>query len=73
MKDIRDVLFEIIKDSGLKQKSIAIKANLSPKKLSDILNKRSGLSAEKFLDICQALSISTDHVKALQNPQKPAG
>ena len=73
MKDIRDVLFEIIKDSGLKQKSIAIKANLSPKKLSDILNKRSGLSAEKFLDICQALSITTDYVKALQNSQEPAG
>lgn len=57
-KDIRDNLKAVINDKGFIQAVIAHKANISPVKLSQILNKGRKLEANELFDICSAIEMS---------------
>lgn len=57
-KDIRDNLKAVINEKGYIQAVIARKANISPVKLSQILNKGRKLEANELFDICAAIEMS---------------
>lgn len=58
--DIRDNLKALISDRGFIQAAIAKKANLTPAKLSAILNKSRKLEANEMLIICDILQIKPE-------------
>ncbi len=60
MKDVRDALRNYIDDKNLLRASIARKANMSPDKLSNILNKRRKLDVNEFFVICGVLEVTPD-------------
>lgn len=60
MNDVRDALRNYIDDKNLLRASIARKANMSPDKLSNILNKRRKLDANEFFVICDVLEVTPD-------------
>jgi len=55
--DVRDNLRAIIADRGYIQAVIAKKANLTPAKLSAILNKSRKLDANEMVVLCDVLQI----------------
>lgn len=63
MEDVRLILKSVINDRGFSQAAIARKANISPSKLSDILNLRRRLDANEMFDICDAMEISYSDLK----------
>ena len=63
MEDVRLILKSVINDRGFNQAAIARKANISPSKLSDILNLRRRLDANEMFDICDAMEISYSDLK----------
>lgn len=60
MSDIRDCLKVAVADSGMKQIAIARKANISPSKLSDIVNKRRRMDVNEMVEICKAINITPE-------------
>lgn len=58
MVDVRIILKNIIHERGFTQASIARKANMSPAKLSDILNLRRRLDANDMFALCDAMQIN---------------
>ena len=62
MCDVRENLKAIIVDGGYKQTVIAQKAQLTPAKLSGILNKSRKLDANEMFEICRALEITPDQL-----------
>lgn len=62
MCDIRENLKAIITDSGYKQAVIAQKAQLTPAKLSGILNKSRKLEAGEMFLLCDALGITPEEL-----------
>ena len=63
MSDVRIVLKNIISERGFNQSAIARKANMSPSKLSDILNLRRRLEANEMFSICDAMEIPYSDLK----------
>lgn len=68
--DIRDNLKAVIHDKHYIQAAIARKTNLSPMKLSQILNKERRLEANELYDICEALEMTPMELKEYQ-PREP--
>lgn len=58
MEDVRVILKDIINERGFNQAAIARKANMSPSKLSDILNLRRKLEANDMFTLCDAIRIN---------------
>lgn len=56
--DIRDNLMDLIKDRCCVQASIARKANMTPDKLSLILNKKRKLEANELFNLCEVLDVT---------------
>lgn len=56
--DIRDNLKAVIDEKGFIQAVIARKANISPSKFSQILNKGRKLEANELFEICEAIEMS---------------
>ncbi|WP_101908849.1 helix-turn-helix domain-containing protein [Marasmitruncus massiliensis] len=69
MKDIRDNLKTAIERSGMKQIAVAERANLSPAKLSGILNKKRKLEAGEMFSICEVINISPERLKLFSTDQ----
>ncbi|MDR2515639.1 MAG: helix-turn-helix domain-containing protein [Christensenellaceae bacterium] len=57
MEDIRTKIKKAVKERGLIQAAIARRAGISPAKLSQIVNLRSGLSLDDYLRICGAIGV----------------
>ena len=57
MVDVRIVLKSIIHSRGFSQSAIARKAEMSPAKLSEILNLRRRLEANEMFALCDAMDI----------------
>lgn len=55
--DARERIRQLIEEKGLKQAYVARKANMTPQKLSDILNGRSPLYVEQLKPISEALGV----------------
>ena len=55
--DVRDTLKKVIAERGYIQAVIAKKANLTPAKLSAILNKSRKLDANEMFSLCAVLQI----------------
>jgi len=62
MLDVRDALKTAIDEKGYKRKIIAEKANLTPDKLSNILNKTRRLDANELLIICKAIDVPLEEL-----------
>lgn len=60
--DVRDNLKAIISDRGYIQAAIAKKANLTPAKLSAILNKTRKLDVNEMVVICDVLTIKPEEL-----------
>lgn len=63
MDDVRIVLKSIISERGFNQSAIARKANMSPAKLSEILNLRRRLEANDMFNLCDAMEIQYSELK----------
>lgn len=63
MDDVRIVLKSIITERGFNQSAIARKANMSPSKLSEILNLRRRLDANDMFNLCDAMEIPYSELK----------
>ena len=68
MEDVRLILKTLIAERGFNQAAIARKAQMSPSKLSDILNLRRRLDANEMFDLCDAMEINYSDLK----PHRPA-
>ncbi|MCM1439911.1 MAG: helix-turn-helix domain-containing protein [Roseburia sp.] len=62
-QDIRDNLKVVIRDKGYIQAVIAKKANISPCKLSQILNKSRKLEANELFDICEVIEMTPSELR----------
>lgn len=62
MCDVRENLKAIITNSGYKQTVIAQKAQLTPAKLSGILNKSRKLDANEMFALCEVLEITPEQL-----------
>lgn len=60
MPDVRDLIADAIRQGGYKQATIARKAGMMPRRLSDTLHKRRRLDANELLPLCKALRITPD-------------
>lgn len=67
--DIRDNLKLVINDKGYIQAVIAHKANISPAKLSQILNKGRKLEANELFSICEAIEMSPSELRLYNESQ----
>lgn len=63
LEDVRIILKNIINERGFNQAAIARKANMSPSKLSDILNMRRRLEANEMFSLCDAMEINYSDLK----------
>ena len=63
MEDVRLILKTLIAERGFNQAAIARKAQMSPSKLSDILNLRRRLDANEMFDLCDAMEINYSDLK----------
>lgn len=61
--DIRENLKVVIEDKCYTQAAIAKKANISPCKFSQILNKNRKLDANELFNICEAIEMSPVELK----------
>lgn len=64
-ESIRKRLVEAIKFSGMSQKTIAQKANISDATLSDYIHKKKLPSLETFARLCDVLDVSADELLGL--------
>ena len=64
--DIRDNLKAVIEEKGYIQAVIAHKANISPAKLSQILNKGRKLEANELFEICEAIEMSPTDLRCFK-------
>lgn len=72
MEDVRVILKNIINERGFNQAAIARKANMSPSKLSDILNLRRKLEANDMFTLCDAIRINYSDLRPRNGtPSKP--
>lgn len=62
MNDVRDQIKAIIRDRAHIQAEIARRADITPAKLSLILNKRARLDVNDFNRLCAALNVTPDFV-----------
>ena len=56
-------LREIVEEKGLKQKIISEKTGMSADCISRILNATRKITAEEFLDICDALELDANEFR----------
>lgn len=70
MFDIRDNLKLFIDERCYNQSSIAKKAKLTPAQFSSVLNKSRKLEANELFDICEALGITPNELKAYISDKK---
>lgn len=62
-EDIRDNLKAAIRNKGYIQAVIAKKSNMSPAKLSQIINKERKLEANEMFSICSAIGMTPMELK----------
>lgn len=58
MTDVRISLRGIIRDRGFRQAAIAVKAGMSPCKLSQVVNLERKLEANEMFALCNAMEIT---------------
>lgn len=63
MSDVRVILKRVIHDRGFSQSAIARKAQMSPAKLSEILNLRRRLEANDMFALCDAMGINYSELR----------
>lgn len=69
MIDVRDGLKKIIAEQGLIQSVVAERAELTPMKLSSILNKKRKLDSNEMFKLCDVLKITPDELKRISRFQ----
>ena len=69
MIDVRDGLKKIIAEQGLIQSVVAERAELTPMKLSSILNKKRKLDSNEMFKLCDVLKITPDELKRISRLQ----
>lgn len=70
MQDIRINLRNVIKDRGFIQAVVARNSNLSPAKMSQILNLERKLEANELFDVCGAIGMTPTELKDYE-PRMP--
>ena len=71
--DLRDVLRDEVAERGYNQAVIAKRANLTPAKFSNVLNKTRRLEVHEFIRICGAMHLMPDVVIQNAAQRQPAG
>lgn len=70
MEDIRDNLKSVIEYRGVKQANVAKKANMTPAKLSSIVNKNRKLEANEMFSLCDVLDITPQELRKWTNDNR---
>lgn len=65
--DLANRIRAIINERGLKQKFIAEHMDISPKKLSDMLNGHMRIYPEGIFKICSALGVTPNDIYGVSN------
>jgi len=65
--NINEKLFDYVEKNGIKQLFISQQTDISPNAVSQILRNKRKISAEEFIEICDALGIDPNIFKAPKN------